>query len=62
MTRAPDLRRLAELGVARVSAGSLAAWVAYGAVRDMATELFGPGTSTDAADALEQGFRDRAFG
>lgn len=58
----PALPDLAELGVARVSVGSLAAWAAYGAVVEMARELFGPGTSTYTARALRGSLRDAAFG
>ncbi|MEL6893089.1 MAG: isocitrate lyase/phosphoenolpyruvate mutase family protein [Actinomycetota bacterium] len=58
----PPVRELARLGVARVSVGSLAAWAAYGAVKSMADELFGPGTSQYASGALGSSFRARAFG
>ncbi len=57
----PPIPRLAELGVARVSVGSSAAWAAYGAIRSMATELFGDGTSGYASGALSESFRRRAF-
>jgi 2-methylisocitrate lyase-like PEP mutase family enzyme len=58
----PPIPELADLGVSRVSVGSLAAWAAYGAVVEMATELFGPGTTTYARRALDSSLRDRAFG
>jgi 2-methylisocitrate lyase-like PEP mutase family enzyme len=58
----PTIPELAALGVARVSVGSLTAWAAYGAVVDMATELFGAGTSTYAERALPGSIRDAAFG
>ena len=57
----PSVPELAELGVARVSVGSLAAWAAYGAVKAMADELFGPGTSEYAARAVGGRFRAAAF-
>ena len=57
----PTVPELAALGVARVSVGSLAAWAAYGAVKAMADELFGPGTSGYTAGALGGRFRSEAF-
>lgn len=57
----PTVPELAALGVRRVSVGSLAAWAAYGAVRTMAEELFGPGTSDYTRTALSSSFRSRAF-
>ena len=57
----PPVPELAALGVRRVSVGSLAAWAAYGAVKAMAEELFGPGTSEYTSGALDGRFRARAF-
>ena len=59
---APSIPELAELGVSRVSVGSLFAWAAYGALVDAATELFGPGTTSYAASTLDGALRDAAFG
>jgi len=49
----PDVRALAEAGVARVSVGGTLAWVAWGAVADAAGELLASGTQgyTDLARA-----------
>ena len=58
----PTVHELAELGVARVSVGSLFAWAAYGALVDAARELLGPGTSTYTARVLDSRLRDQAFG
>ncbi len=41
---APSVAELAELGVARVSVGSLFAWAAYNGVFEAAQELLGPGS------------------
>ncbi|MFK7916725.1 MAG: isocitrate lyase/phosphoenolpyruvate mutase family protein [Ilumatobacter sp.] len=57
----PTVPQLGELGVARVSVGSLFAWAAYGAMVSAATELFGPGTSTYANGLLDAELRDAAF-
>lgn len=58
----PPIPRLAALGVARVSVGSLFAWAAYGALVAAAAELFGAGTSEYSKTALTAATRDRAFG
>ena len=58
---APTVPELAELGVARVSVGSLFAWAAYGALIDAAAELLGPGTSAYAQRLLSGATRDAAF-
>ncbi len=59
---APTVPRLAELGVARISVGSLFAWSAYGALVEAARELLGPGTSDYSARVLDSRLRDEAFG
>ena len=58
----PTIPRLAELGVARVSVGSMFAWSAYGALVDAAHEMFGAGTSDYSARVLDAQLRDQAFG
>ncbi|MGA9278056.1 isocitrate lyase/PEP mutase family protein [Ilumatobacter sp.] len=58
---APTIPELAELGVARVSIGSMFAWAAYGALVDAARELLGPGTSGYSARMLDSALRDQAF-
>jgi 2-methylisocitrate lyase-like PEP mutase family enzyme len=58
----PPIPELADLGVARVSTGSLLAWTAYGALTRAATELFGPGSTDYAQFALSGRIRDAAFG
>lgn len=57
----PTVPELAELGVARVSVGSLFAWTAYGALMDAAEELLGAGTSSYAQGLLPGSTRDAAF-
>jgi len=64
MRHGPSIPELDELGVRRVSTGGPLARAAYGALRNAAQELLGPGTSTyqDAAltgDDLEQAFGNR---
>lgn len=61
MPGTPTTPELAELGVARVSVGSLFAWAAYGALVDAAAELFGAGTSTYTDDLLDPSLRDAAW-
>ncbi len=58
----PTIAQLAELGVARVSVGSLFAWAAYGALVDAAREMFDAGTSDYSARVLDSRLRDQAFG
>ncbi len=58
----PPVPQLAELGVARVSVGSLFAWAAYGALVDAAREMFDAGTSDYSARVLDSRLRDQAFG
>lgn len=58
----PPLPELAELGVRRISTGSLLAGVAYGALAAAARELQGGSTSTYAADRLTEGDKQAAFG
>ncbi|MEM9516116.1 MAG: isocitrate lyase/phosphoenolpyruvate mutase family protein [Actinomycetota bacterium] len=58
---APTIPELAELGVARVSIGGLAAWAAYGAVWEMACELFSTGASDYAARILPPAIRNETF-
>lgn len=57
----PTVPQLADLGVARVSVGSLFAWAAYGALVDAAAELLGPGTSSYTARLLDGAIRTAAF-
>lgn len=59
---APSVPQLADLGVARVSLGSLLAWTAYGALVEATRELLGPGTSNYSARMLDTRLRDQAFG
>ena len=58
----PTVPELADLGVARVSVGSLFAWAAYGALVDAASELLGPGTSTYTSALLDNALSNAAFG
>jgi 2-methylisocitrate lyase-like PEP mutase family enzyme len=58
----PAIPDLAELGVRRVSTGSLLAGVAYGALVAAARELRAGSTSTYAADRLAEGDKQAAFG
>lgn len=58
----PSVSELGELGVARVSVGSLFAWAAYGALVEAARELLGPGTSDYSARVLDSRLREEAFG
>jgi 2-methylisocitrate lyase-like PEP mutase family enzyme len=58
----PAIPDLAELGVRRVSTGSLLAGVAYGALVAAARELQAGSTSTYAADRLAEGDKQAAFG
>ena len=58
----PPLPELAELGVRRISTGSLLAGVAYGALAAAARELQAGSTSTYAADRLTEDDKQAAFG
>ena len=58
----PAVPELAELGVARISVGSLFAWAAYGALVEAAREVLGSGTSDYSARVLDAQLRDQAFG
>jgi 2-methylisocitrate lyase-like PEP mutase family enzyme len=58
----PPLSELAELGVRRISTGSLLAGVAYGALAAAARELQGGATATYAADRLTEDDKQGAFG
>ena len=58
----PTIPELRDLGVGRVSVGSLFAWAAYGALVDAAIELLGPGTSTYTSSILDGETQDAAFG
>ncbi len=58
----PTVPELADLGVSRVSVGSLFAWAAYGALVEAASELLGPGTSSYTSALLDGGLRNAAFG
>lgn len=62
MPGTPTIPKLTDLGVRRVSVGSLFAWAAYGALVDAAGELFGPGTSSYTSRLLDGATRDGAFG
>jgi len=57
----PPLPALAELGVRRISTGSLLAGVAYGALAAAARELRAGSTSTYAADRLTEDDKQAAF-
>ncbi|HEX3290164.1 MAG TPA: isocitrate lyase/phosphoenolpyruvate mutase family protein [Gaiella sp.] len=59
---APPVPQLAELGVRRVSTGSLLAAAAHGALAAGARELQGTGTSTYAAGRLSEDDKRAAFG
>jgi 2-methylisocitrate lyase-like PEP mutase family enzyme len=59
---APPIPELAQLGVRRVSTGSLLAGAAYGALAAAARELQGNGTSTYAAGRLSEDDKQAAFG
>ncbi|WP_033342777.1 isocitrate lyase/PEP mutase family protein [Catenuloplanes japonicus] len=59
---APAVPELAALGVRRVSTGGALAWAAYGAARDAALELLGPGTTTFRERSLTGAEIDSAFG
>ena len=59
---APPVPELAELGVRRVSTGSLLASAAYGALLAGARELLSDGTSTYMAAAMKPADRDAALG
>ncbi len=61
LVTAPTIPELAELGVGRVSTGSLLTSAAYGALAAAARELQGPGTSEYARQGLSIDDR-RAFG
>ncbi|HEY5638753.1 MAG TPA: isocitrate lyase/phosphoenolpyruvate mutase family protein [Dehalococcoidia bacterium] len=50
----PSLPELQELGVARVSFGSMFLFAAAGGVKKLAQELLGPGTMTSLADGLSR--------
>jgi 2-methylisocitrate lyase-like PEP mutase family enzyme len=58
----PSVPELAALGVRRVSTGGAIAWAAYGAARDAALELLGPGTTTFRAGSLTGEEIDSVFG
>ena len=58
----PSVPELEQLGVERVSVGSLFAWAASGALIDAAREVLGPGTSGYSARVLDAQLRDQAFG
>jgi 2-methylisocitrate lyase-like PEP mutase family enzyme len=58
----PPVPELAELGVRRISTGSLLAGVAYGALAAAARELQAGSTSTYAADRLGESDKQAAFG
>jgi len=58
----PPLPELADLGVRRISTGSLLAGVAYGALAAAARELQGGATATYAADRLTEDDKQAAFG
>jgi 2-methylisocitrate lyase-like PEP mutase family enzyme len=58
----PSIPELAELGVRRVSTGSLLAGVAYGALAAAARVLRDGSTSTYAADRLTEDDKQAAFG
>jgi len=57
----PPLPELAQLGVRRISTGSLLAGVAYGALAAAARELRAGSTSTYAADRLTEDDKQAAF-
>jgi 2-methylisocitrate lyase-like PEP mutase family enzyme len=59
---APPIPELAQLGVRRISTGSLLAGAAYGALAAAARELQGDGTSTYAAGRLSENDKQAAFG
>ena len=56
------MHELAEVGVRRVSTGSLLASAAYGTLVAGARELLSDGTSTYTASAMKPAERDAAFG
>jgi 2-methylisocitrate lyase-like PEP mutase family enzyme len=58
---APNVAELGELGVRRVSTGSLLASAAYGAMLAGARELLGPGSSGYARAGLSRDVRAAAF-
>lgn len=58
----PTVPELARLGVRRVSTGGALAWAAYGAARDAALELLGPGTSAFRSRSLTGDENEAAFG
>ena len=58
----PSVPELADVGVRRVSTGSLLAGVAYGALAAAARDLQGGSTSTYAADRLAEDDKQAAFG
>ena len=58
---APTVAELGELGVRRVSTGSLLASAAYGALLAGARELIGEGSSEYARDGLPRDVRAAAF-
>jgi len=62
MRHGPPIPQLAEMGVRRVSTGGPLARAAYGALRDAASELLGPGTSTYQDDALTGADLERFLG
>lgn len=57
----PPIPELANLGVARISVGSLFAWAAYGALAEAASELLGPGTQEYTKHILSGKVRQTAF-
>jgi 2-methylisocitrate lyase-like PEP mutase family enzyme len=58
----PPIPELAELGVRRISTGSLLAGVAYGAAAAAARDLHGGSTSTYAANRISEADKQAAFG
>ena len=58
----PSIGELAEVGVRRVSTGSLLAGAAYGALVAGARELRDEGTSRYAANGVPRDVVSRAFG
>ena len=54
-------KKLASVGVRRVSTGGSLAWTAYGALAEAVRELQDQGTNTFLARALPGGLRSAAF-
>ena len=57
----PPIPDLADMGVARVSVGSLLAWAAYGSITGALGEIFSAGTTNYVATALPGDVRRAAF-